>query len=127
MQSTQITPTKLQPKGWARVSTSGAHLLRRGAWYPVVRISSSGIIAIDVNRHVVPVDKRLVELRYHRPERWSVVRLEPAVLRRVPRPIPPVYGVCPVCRHRQTVGEGDAELTCERCHQQATVAWEEVA
>ncbi len=36
-----MTPTRLQAKGWARVGRPGAHLLRRGAWYPVVRISSS--------------------------------------------------------------------------------------
>src|SRR2546426_8493891 len=44
------TPTRLQAKGWARVGKPGAHLLRRGAWYPVVRVSSSHIVVLDVNR-----------------------------------------------------------------------------
>src|SRR5437660_270610 len=34
-----VTPTRLQVKGWARVGPAGAHTLRRGAWYPVDRIS----------------------------------------------------------------------------------------
>ena len=66
-----MTPTRLQAKGWARVGKPGAHLLRRGAWYPVVRISSSHIVVLDVNRRNVPVDRRFLEIRYHPPERWS--------------------------------------------------------
>jgi len=62
-----MTPTRLQAKGWARVGRPGAHLLRRGAWYPVVRISSSHIVVLDVNRRNVPVDRRFLEIRYHPP------------------------------------------------------------
>src|SRR2546426_4311420 len=77
MTSPFITPTRIQAKGWARVGKSGAHLLRRGAWYPVVRISSSHIVVLDVNRRNVPVDRRFLEIRYHPPERWTIVRCEP--------------------------------------------------
>src|SRR5438552_3892763 len=65
MTTGHITPTRIQAKGWARVGRAGAHLLRRGAWYPVVRISSSHIVVLDVNRRNVPVDRRFLEIRYH--------------------------------------------------------------
>src|SRR3989454_5224929 len=80
--SRMVLPTRLQVKGWARVGPSGAHTLRRGAWYPVVRISSSNIVVLDVNRHNVPVDRRFLEIRYHPPERWTIVRCEPRVIDR---------------------------------------------
>src|SRR5437016_13049505 len=80
-----MTPTRLQAKGWARVGRPGAHLLRRGAWYPVVRISSSHIVVLDGNRRNVPVDRRFLEIRYHPPERSSVVRGVARELHRVGR------------------------------------------
>src|SRR2546422_3190257 len=83
MTTGHITPTRIQAKGWARVGRAGAHLLRRGAWYPVVRISSSHIVVLDVNRRNVPVDRRFLEIRYHPPERWSIVRCEPREIQRV--------------------------------------------
>jgi len=88
-----ITPTRLQVKGWARVGPAGAHTLRRGAWYPVVRISSSNIVVLDVNRHNVPVDRRFLEIRYHPPERWTIVKCEPRVMEKLGRVIPLTYAV----------------------------------
>jgi len=122
-----ITPTRLQPKGWARVGPAGAHTLRRGAWYPVVRISSSNIVVLDVNRHNVPVDRRLLEIRYHPPERWTIVRCEPRVMERLGRIFPLTYAVCPACRHRQAFEGGAQELTCDKCHQSAGLAWDELS
>jgi hypothetical protein len=116
--SRPINPTRLQAMGWARVGPNGAHTLRRGAWYPVVRISSSNIVVLDVNRRNMPVDKRLLEIRYHPPERWTVVECEPRVLRRVGREFPLTYAVCPTCRHRQVF---------ERCHETASLAWNELS
>jgi hypothetical protein len=122
-----ITPTKLQARGWARVGKRGAHLLRRGAWYPVVRVSSSQIVVLDVNRRNVPVDRRFLEIRYHPPERWSLVRCEPRELQRLGRNFPLTYAVCPSCRHRQAF-DGDArDLTCDRCHHTAPMAWDELS
>lgn len=122
-----ITPTKLQAKGWARVGPAGAHTLRRGAWYPVVRISSSNIVVLDVNRKNVPVDKRLLEIRYHPPERWTVVQCEPRVMQRVGRVFPLTYGVCPSCRHRQAVAGDRRDMACDRCRKSAPLAWEEAS
>lgn len=122
-----ITATRLQPKGWARVGPTGAHTLRRGAWYPVVRISSSHIVVLDVNRRNVPVDRRFLEIRYHAPEQWSVVHIAPSTAQRVRRDFPLTYGVCPTCRNRQGLDPRLVELSCERCHQTAAVAWDEMS
>src|SRR5947207_15497712 len=98
-----VTPTRMQVKGWARVGPAGAHTLRRGAWYPVVRISSSNIVVLDVNRHNVPVDRRFLEIRYHPPERWTIVRFEPPIIERLARCFPRTYAVWPTGRARQGI------------------------
>ena len=125
--SRELTPTKLQARGWARVGKRGAHLLRRGAWYPVVRVSSSQIVVLDVNRRNVPVDRRFLEIRYHPPERWSLVRCEPRELQRLGRNFPLTYAVCPSCRHRQAFDGDVKELACDRCHHAAPMAWDELS
>lgn len=123
----QITPTRLQAKGWARVGPRGLHTLRRGAWYPVVRISSSHIVVLDVNRRNVPVDRRFLEIRYHPPERWSIVRCEPREQERLGRVFPLTYAVCPVCRHRQAFESRVDEMVCDKCHKAAPLAWDELS
>ena len=76
----------------------------------------------------MPVDKRLLEIRYHPPERWTVVECEPRVLRRVGREFPLTYAVCPSCRHRQVFEHGESgELTCERCHETASLASDDLS
>src|SRR2546423_8073011 len=122
-----MTPTRLQAKGWARVGRPGAHLLRRGAWYPVVRISSSHIVVLDVNRRNVPVDRRFLEIRYHPPDPWSVVRSQPPQIQPLGRLFPLTYAVCPACRHRQGFGTEVKDLTCERCKKHAGLAWDEMS
>lgn len=122
-----VTPTRLQARGWARVGPSGAHTLRRGAWYPVVRISTSNIVVLDVNRRNVPVDRRFLEIRYHPPERWSIVRCTPRDIERVGRPFPLTYAVCPSCRHRQGFQSRIDEMNCDRCHKVAGLAWDELS
>lgn len=127
MELRPITPTRLQPKGWARVGPAGAHTLRRGAWYPVVRVSASNIVVLDVNRHNVPVDRRLLEIRYQAPERWTIVRCEPRLIERIGRIFPLTYAVCPACRHRQAFGADAKQLNCDRCHCSAALAWDELS
>src|SRR5258708_22579836 len=111
-----VTPTRLQVKGWARVGPAGAHTLRRGAWYPVVRISSTNIVVLDVNRHNVPVDRRLLEIRYHPPERWSIVRCDPRDIQRVGRLLPLTYGLWPTCRPRHALHARRTQSACDRRH-----------
>ena len=122
-----LQPTRVQARGWARVGPEGAHTLRRGAWYPVVHISSGNIVVLDVNRRNVPVDRRLLEFRYHPPERWSIVRARPQDLERLGRVFPLTYAVCPSCRHRQAFEARVDQMHCDRCRKVASLAWDELS
>ena len=51
------------PKLWARVRQTGAHGLRRGAWYAVVNDSKPTIVFLDVHRKNVAMDRTLLDLR----------------------------------------------------------------
>lgn len=93
----------------------------------MVRISSSNIVVLDVNRHNVPVDRRFLEIRYHAPERWTIVQCEPRVMEKLGRIFPLTYAVCPSCRHRQGFEARSNEMTCDKCHQKAAMAWDELS
>ena len=112
---------------WARVKLSGAHNLRRGAWYAIVNDSSASIVILDVSKHNVPVPRDSLHLADQKPELWSVVKFDPAM------PIPPrisqqhlplTYAVCPHCRARQDVQEGVPYLVCLECKRKGDVDWE---
>jgi hypothetical protein len=90
-------------------------------------MSSSNIVVLDVNRHNVPVDRRLLEIRYQPPERWTIVRCEPRLIERIGRIFPLTYAVCPACRHRQAFSAESKRLTCDRCHNSAILAWDELS
>ena len=122
-----LQPTRVQARGWARVGPEGAHTLRRGAWYPVVHISSGNIVVLDVNRRNVPVDRRLLEIRYQPPERWTIVRCEPRLIERIGRVFPLTYAVCPSCRHRQAFEARVDQMTCDRCRKVSSLAWDELS
>jgi hypothetical protein len=91
----------------------------------VVRISSSNIVVLDVNRRNMPVDKRLLEIRYHPPERWTIVRCEERIAQRVGKEIPLVYAVCPKCRHRQVFERDRNDMACGRCRHVSALGWDE--
>jgi hypothetical protein len=59
----------MPPKKWARVRHSGAHGLRRGAWFVVVNDSHPSLIVLDVRRDNVPVPRSQVELTEAAPAR----------------------------------------------------------
>ncbi len=91
-------------KKWARVKRSGAHGLRRGAWYPVVNDTKPELVFVDVNRRNMPVARELVELAEDAPECWSVVMWqehENGLERASDSDSGTEYGVCPSCRGRQ--------------------------
>src|SRR3989475_828684 len=87
---------------------------------------SSDVCSSDLRRNV-PVDRRFLEIRYHPPERWSVVRCEPREIQRVGRLFPLTYAVCPACRHRQAFESDVKELMCERCKKAGALAWDEMS
>ncbi len=111
---------------WARVKLSGAHNLRRGAWYPIVNDSSPTIVILDVSKNNVPVPRASLHLANEKPERWSVVKFDPS------RPLPPrinqqnlplTYAVCPNCRAREVIVEGQESVVCSECKKESDVDW----
>ena len=112
---------------WARLDKSGADLLRRGAWYPVVREAAPGELVLQVDRQEVTVASDLVRLRSDPPSHWAVVR-RAGVMRPTwgGAPVSPTYAVCPHCNERQDFAQRPEELECGRCGQTAPVDWSEV-
>jgi hypothetical protein len=117
----------MPPKKWARVLQSGAHGLRRGAWYPVVNDSSSSIVILDVSKNNVPVDRKTVQLANGKPTFWSVVDWppeRPVPQRMTEQNLPRTYAVCPVCRARSAALSREVlELRCGECGAVAKVDW----
>ena len=107
---------------------SGAHNLRRGAWYPVVNDSNPRLVILDVSKRNVPIPRDSVDLADGKPEKWSVVRFDPS------KPVPPrisqqslplTYAVCPFCRARSVeLDDHTASLRCEECGREAAVDWD---
>jgi hypothetical protein len=115
------------PTRWARVRKTGAHGLRRGAWYTVVNDSKPTIVFLDVNRKSVAMDRTLLEFREQPPTAWSVVTRapdEPRMSRSGRGPFPATYAVCPQCRARADVEDGVAEMHCGYCDSDYPVDWE---
>ncbi len=115
-------------KKWARVKRSGAHGLRRGAWYPVVNDKKPDLVFVDVHTRNVPVSRELVELAEGAPECWSVVmwqEQENGAERASDSDYGKMYGVCPQCRSRQKFSPpGVAEMVCPECGGEFKVDWE---
>lgn len=115
------------PKLWARVRQTGAHGLRRGAWYVVVNDSKPTIVFLDVHRKNIPMDRSLVDLRDEPPSMWSVVQREseePVTARRESWvDLNLTYGVCPQCRHRTNLTDGTASAPCSNCGGTFAIDW----
>ena len=115
-------------KKWARVKLSGAHNLRRGAWYPVVNDNNARLVVLDVAKRNVPVPRESVELADGRPTKWSVVKFntnKPIPARISQENLPMTYAVCPFCRARSVeVFDGTAMLKCDECGKEAEVDWD---
>lgn len=116
------------PKKWARVKLSGAHNLRRGAWYPVVNDSSAKIVVLDVAKRNVPIPRESVDLSIEKPSKWSVVKFDsdkPVPARISQEHLPLTYPVCPFCRARSVEVYDDTKaLTCPDCGREAEVDWD---
>ena len=105
---------------------SGAHGLRRGAWYPVVNDSQAAIVILDVNKNNVPVDRATLQLADVKPNKWSVVKWDPAgpLPRRISQQnLPLTYAVCPHCRARAELGSAEKTLVCPECKVTTEVDW----
>jgi hypothetical protein len=57
---------------WAQAAPGCADLLRRGAWYPIVKEEDEGHVVLDVDQQPVRVSREDLRIRPDRPETWSV-------------------------------------------------------
>jgi hypothetical protein len=88
---------------WARLREDVRRCqLRRGAWYPVLSVSSDEAV-IEVRRKTVIVPLAYLEVVRTRPNTWTLIPRER-------------YAVCPNCAERVAVGRPPERLGCLRCH-----------
>ncbi|MGD2136221.1 MAG: TFIIB-type zinc ribbon-containing protein [Gemmatimonadales bacterium] len=115
-------------KKWARAKQSGAHGLRRGAWYMVVNDPGGSLVVLNVRKDNVPVPRSMVVISDEPPDRWSVVRWEETqqgAQRASEQSLGMLYAVCPKCGERQKIDPPDAgEMTCEACGGTFPMNWE---
>lgn len=108
---------------WARLKIDAPTHLRRGAWYRIVKLTSTDV-TLQVKGTPVAVPRGHVQLSSEPALRWSVVPA-PKKAPRLPSNWGPRYAVCPNCRDRaQLLGE-PATMRCQKCNGLFEVAWDE--
>lgn len=108
---------------WARLQADLDVRLRRGAWYRVIKQDGMAVV-LEVNRQAFPVVKAFLDIITSPPRRWTVVP-RPENARKVPREWGTHYAVCPYCRGRAPLKGQPRRMTCDRCHGEYEVAWNE--
>ena len=98
--------------------------LRRGAWYPVLKVEGIKAILHVGGRNVV-VAAALLEFVKRPPPRWTVVAQTPSGGRKAPSALGERYGVCPSCGDRAPLVGRVRRLRCTSCKFEFDVAWEE--
>jgi len=97
--------------------------LRRGAWYPVVRLAKDRAV-LEVTDDRVPVPRRLLQTVFARPFHWSIVPLPDDAVN-VPSEWGGRYVVCPACHARAPLSGHPMDLPCARCGGAFRIAWDE--
>ncbi len=122
-------PPTSRPLGWGRVFAaarlSQAPETRRGAWYRVVSEGRSRIV-LEVRGHRVDLAKGAVEVRPHRPDKFTVVYRaadEPTPAHGRAGDLGRVYAVCPNCARRTRLFGEPKTLDCPEYHHQGVIAW----
>lgn len=108
---------------WARLDVDMEYPLRRGAWYPVTRVSATEIV-VEVNRRPTAVPRKHMVLNPKPPSSWTVVP-RPSRALRMPTSWGDTYAVCPNCRERSRLNDHPANLRCHKCNGYFPVAWNE--
>lgn len=119
-------PMSSKERKWARVKRSGAHGLRRGAWYVVLNENKSNIVVLDVSKKAIPIDRSMLDFTTQKPRKWSVVQLDPqrdAAELAGEAGLGPLYGVCPNCAGRANLKPDDTQLTCPVCQLLFEIDW----
>ncbi len=75
--------------------------LRRGAWYPVLRVGADAAVVVVRHQSVI-VPPSYLEIVDTRPSKWTVVARER-------------YAVCPNCAERVALGAVPERMRCGRC------------
>jgi hypothetical protein len=116
-------------KRWARARQTGAHGLRRGAWYLLVNDPGGSLIILNVRKHNIPVPRTMVVVSDDSPERWSVVRWDEyqlGVQTASQKGTGLMYVVCPKCGARKQIDPPKAaQMTCDQCQGGFPVNWDE--
>ena len=113
-------------RGWARAKTAGAHLMRLGAWYPIVDERHSSIVVLGIARRNVPVPRDLVEITREAPQQFCVVRRSPEdhnPARGTPDDVGSMYVVCPSSGTRVPLAGEPDQLECPSCGELHPVDW----
>ena len=99
-------------------------MLRRGAWYPIVKEEDDGNVVLEVDQQAVRMKRQDLIVRQERPETWSVV-VRTGVMRPTLSGVKLVttYAVCPDCHARQEFEGKPETLMCVRCRRAAKVDW----
>ncbi len=115
--------------GWARAWATARPLtnprLRQGAWYPVVGAETTRVV-LEVHGRRVAVPHQFVEIRSHRPERFTVVyrsSAEPNPADGTPADLGRTYVVCPSSGSRLRLIGHPKEIECPTCGHRGEIAW----
>ena len=109
---------------WARLQADVNAQLRRGAWYPVVRLTATEAVLEVSKGKPTPVPRTLLKITPTPKHTWTVVP-RPSRAVRLPASWGESYGVCPNCRNRAPLDNHPDKLRCQRCNGIFDVAWEE--
>ncbi len=114
----------MQATQWARARPDVDTLLRRGAWYRVLRLTPLEAI-LDVNGRPVAVAKGSLQMLSAQPTRWTVVPRPHNASARLPTTWGPRYGVCPKCRERSRLEPRAAAMRCPKCGGFFDIGWDD--
>ena len=108
---------------WARLKANIKSVLRKGAWYRILKLTPSDAV-VDVKGKPVSVPRGSLQLSPTPALRWSVVP-SPKDAPRFPIAWGAKYAVCPNCRDRAQLEGHPENLRCHRCNGFFEVAWNE--
>lgn len=106
---------------WARLKELVKSPLRRGAWYRILKLTSTEA-TVDVKGKPVPVPRGQLQLAPTPALQWTVVSA-PKNAPRFPAAWGTKYAVCPNCRDRAQLEGHPASMRCHRCNGLFEVAW----
>ena len=98
---------------WARVRAEINCHVRRGAWYPIVRLTPIEA-TLEVNQRHLSVPREYLQILPIRPRMWSVVE-RPRDAVDLPLSWGSRYAVCPKCSARAPLAQPAPRMRCVRC------------